>query len=87
MIHVIVSRQIKLITENSQRELIVNILIKKKKKICQESRVSGTIKRENVLRNRCTRITLIKDQNKNIDSISQKEISFTKFVISVSRIK
>ena len=32
MIHVIVSRQIKLITENSQRELIVNILIKKKKK-------------------------------------------------------
>ena len=33
MIHVIVSRQIKLITENSQRELIVNILIKKKKKV------------------------------------------------------
>ena len=39
MIHVIVSRQIKLITENSQRELIVNILIKKKKKklILQEN--------------------------------------------------
>ena len=37
MIHVIVSRQIKLITENSQRELIVNIIIKKKKKSLKNS--------------------------------------------------
>ena len=32
MIHFIVSLKIKLITENSHRELFVNILIKKKKK-------------------------------------------------------
>ena len=60
MIHVIVSRQIKLITENSQRELIVNILIKKKKKK-NLSRIEGIW---NDKERKCTQESLYED---NVD--------------------